>query len=155
MLIEKRNSDLGEEKRAASELRFKKFRQEQQAYFDDRAKQNKANEEKVQRRVDQTIYDQEEAREEYGRSHDENMQRVEANRQRIKAELQEARQREHKTVDLKVKEEIRRRRQQARDMAADIQRKTAAVEQFKEETRQKMKERQKQWQNKYQSFLQK
>lgn len=154
MLVEKRNSDVGEEKRAASEARFKKFRADQQAYFDARAKQNKAGEEKVQRRVDTQIAEQEEARADYGRSHDENMARVEANRERLKAELQEARQREHKTVDLKIEQEIKRRRSQARAMAADIQRKTAAVEEYREQTRQYMNERRKQAQSKYLSRVQ-
>merc|ERR1719487_1387002 len=39
-------------------------------------------------------------------------------------------------------------------MAADIQRKTAQVEEYKEETRQKMNERRKQAQNKYLSRVQ-
>lgn len=149
MLVEKRNADVGAEKKAASEARFRKFREDQQAYFDQRCKDNKANEDKVQRRVDQYLADEEDARAEYGRSHDENMEKVEANRQRLSKELQEARQREHKTVDLKVEQEYRRRRAQARAMAADIQRKTAQVEEYKEETRQKMKERRKQANNKY------
>merc|ERR1719161_1229074 len=39
-------------------------------------------------------------------------------------------------------------------MAADIQRKTAQVEEYREQTRQQMKERQKQWQNQYLSRVQ-
>jgi hypothetical protein len=154
MLVERRNSDLGAEKRAASEARFRKFREDQQAYFDARAKQNKANEDKVQRRIDTFIAETEDARAEYGREHDENMARIEANRERLHAERKAALQKDHNKVEFQVEKEVRRRMKHARDMAADIKRKTAKVEEYKAETRRQMDERAKQWQSKYLSRVQ-